>query len=190
DDIERCSVANGLGVALGRVKGLGETRSRGGVAGLVGPRERDERDLIALDPSQSAPVSAEQPDAAAHYRVEHRLDISLRLTNDTQNVTGGGLLVQSGGKVTVARLQLLEQANVLNGDHRLIGESIQQRDLSLGKWAHIGTQNGETTQRLAFAEQWNLRTAVDRVEFQQLKRIGILALRHRLDVVDDDGPTI
>src|SRR5262249_27483894 len=124
DDIERCSVANGLGVALGRVKGLGETRSRGGVAGLVGPRERGERDLIALDPSQSALVSAEQPDAAAHYRVEHRLDISLRLTNDTQNVTGGSLLVQGGAKATFPRLQLLDKPSVPNRDDGLVGEGL------------------------------------------------------------------
>ena len=47
----------------------------------------------------------------------------------------GGLLLERFGEVAVARLELGEQAHVLDGDHRLVGERLQQLDLRVGKRA-------------------------------------------------------
>jgi hypothetical protein len=36
----------------------------------------------------------------------------------------------------VARLQLLEQPHVLDGDHGLVGEGLEQRDVLVGERTH------------------------------------------------------
>ena len=46
-----------------------------------------------------------------------------------QDLGGGGLLLQRLGQVGIALLQLLEQPHVLDGDDRLVGERLDQRDL-------------------------------------------------------------
>ena len=109
--------------------GCGKDALSGGVASVVGARERGELDLIARDPGQHARVRPQQADGAGHDRVEHRLDIRLRAADDAQDVAGGGLRVQRRGQLAVARLELGEEAHVLHGDHGLVGEGLQERDL-------------------------------------------------------------
>src|SRR5262249_30260656 len=121
---------------------------------------------------------------------EHGLNISRRPADHTEDFARGSLLIEGLGEVSITGLELLEEPNILDGNNRLVGEGLEESHLGIGKWAHIGTQNRETTKWLAFAEQRDLRNAVDRVEFQQFKCVGILAPRHYLDVVDNDGPTI
>ena len=45
----------------------------------------------------------------------------------------GGLRVQRRGQLAVARLQLGQQARVLDRDHGLVGERLEQRDLVVGE---------------------------------------------------------
>ena len=40
------------------------------------------------------------------------------------------------GQFLRARLHLVEQAHVLDGDHRLVGKSLEQFNLLLGEWPH------------------------------------------------------
>ena len=49
----------------------------------------------------------------------------------TRRISAGALLVERGGQLGVARLQLLEQAHVLDGDHGLIGKCLEQLDFTL-----------------------------------------------------------
>ncbi len=126
DDVDRCPIANGL-----RVQALGADRPwegcpREGVDRLVRVLHRGKLDLIARDPSHRARVGSQQADGAGHDRVEHRSDVRLRAADDTQDVAGGGLCVQRRGQLAVARLQLGEQADVLDGDHRLVGEGLDE----------------------------------------------------------------
>src|SRR5215472_16132020 len=71
---------------------------------------------------------------AGENRIEYRLYVRLRAADDTQDVAGRGLRVERRPQLTVARLQLREQAHVLDGDHGLVGERLQQLDLLLRKW--------------------------------------------------------
>jgi hypothetical protein len=50
-----------------------------------------------------------------------------RAADGLEHVCGGGLLLKGFA-------QLVEQARILNGDHRLISESLHQLDLLVGKW--------------------------------------------------------
>src|SRR5215831_7878147 len=71
---------------------------------------------------------------AGENRIEYRLYVRLRAADDTQDLAGRGLRVERRPQLTVARLQLREQAHVLDGDHGLVGERLQQLDLLLRKW--------------------------------------------------------
>ena len=50
--------------------------------------------------------------------------------DDPQDLAGGGLLLQRLGEVAVARLELREEPDVLDGDDGLIGEGLEQLDLA------------------------------------------------------------
>src|SRR6266568_7148557 len=93
-------------------------------------------------------------------------------------------------KGKVLFLQLGEEANVLDRDDGLVGKGLEQGDLGIGKGAHLSAQDGETAKRLTLAQERDFRSAVDGIELEQLERVGILTLRHQLDVVEDDRLTI
>src|SRR5207245_3888947 len=85
-----------------------------------------ERDHLTIEPVQSGECRLAQPSGAFYDSLEDWLQISWRAADDAQDLGGSGLLLQSFGEVTVAFLQFLEQAHVLDGDDRLIGEGLQQ----------------------------------------------------------------
>ena len=51
--------------------------------------------------------------------IQHRLDIRRRAGDDAKNLTRRGLLLQR-------LLELVEQPDILDGDHRLVGEGLQE----------------------------------------------------------------
>jgi hypothetical protein len=61
--------------------------------------------------------------------VELRVNVGQRLRNHAQDLAGRGLLFERLGQLAIARLQLVEQPGVLDRDHRLFGEGLQQGDL-------------------------------------------------------------
>src|SRR5262249_12356592 len=73
--------------------------------------------------------------------------ISLRLTDDAQNVACRGLLVERRGQLPVARLQLLEQPHVLDGDDSLVGEGTEQGDLAVGEPSGFYPPNTDHAER-------------------------------------------
>ncbi|HVD83531.1 MAG TPA: hypothetical protein VNC42_04780, partial [Bradyrhizobium sp.] len=65
-------------------------------------------------------MSADQPIGAGRNRLEYRLHVRRRAGDHLQDVGRGGLPLQ--------RLPgLVEQPGVLNRNHRLVGEGLQQR---------------------------------------------------------------
>ena len=58
-----------------------------------------------------------------------------------QDLRGRRLLLQRLGQLAIARLQLLEQPHVLDRDHRLVGEGLQQLDLLVGERAGLSSAN-------------------------------------------------
>ena len=95
--------------------------------------ERRPLNSVSLHQPQIDGDALEQVDTAFHDRIEHRLHVGRRAADDPQDLRGRGLLVERLGDLAVARLQLLEQPRVLDRDHCLIGEGLQQRDLFLGE---------------------------------------------------------
>ena len=77
------------------------------------------------------PFSFAEPNGGLGHRIEHGLQIERRAADDLQHVGGRGLLLQRFGQVARARLHLVEQPHVLDRDHGLVGEGLDEFDLAL-----------------------------------------------------------
>ena len=86
-----------------------------------------EMDELAVEPEDRAKFSLAQARRPFGDHVEHRLQIGRRARDDAEHVVRRRLLLQRFGQRAVARLHLVEQADVLDGDDRLVGEGLQQR---------------------------------------------------------------
>jgi hypothetical protein len=153
-NVEGHASADGVGVRGSGMHRMGEERAQRGVRRVViAARQRGEHDLIAVDPGQRARVRAKQADGALHNRVEDRLDIRLGAADDAQDVAGGGLRVQRRGQLAVARLELGEQPHVLDRDHRLVGEGLEESGLPRSEEMNLSAPDEDDANRDAFSRQ-------------------------------------
>ena len=119
-------------------------------------------------------VCVAQPRRIFRHHIQHRLDVRRRAGDHAQNLTRRRLLLQR-------LLEFLEQPDVLDGDHGLIGEGFKQLDLRRGEGTHLGATrdqcsnefplltkgNGqESAQAAGGTQHWEivLRTDVGNVE--------------------------
>ena len=94
--------------------------------------------LVVLE--DRAAVGARQLAGAGDDRVEHRLDVQRRAHRPTDLAQRRQLLDRLG-QLARPRLQLLEEADVLDGDDGLVGESLQQLDLVVGERPGLGARH-------------------------------------------------
>src|SRR5712691_1537725 len=90
----------------------------------------DMMDQLAVELIERAEEPVAQPHGASDDRVEDRLHVGLRSADDAQDLGRRRLLFQRFGEVSVADLELLEEPDVLDGDDRLVGEGLEEGDLS------------------------------------------------------------
>ncbi len=81
---------------------------------LEEPRRSPRRSAAARSISPSSlkmklHVGTTEPVAFSHERLEHRLEVEGRATDDLQHFAGGGLLLEGLGEVAIPRLELLEE---------------------------------------------------------------------------------
>src|SRR5262249_47976183 len=62
--------------------------------------------------------------------------------------------LQGFAQFRVACLQLFEQAHVFNGNHGLVSESLEERDLLVDEWIDCGTTNQNRSNCKTFTHQW------------------------------------
>ena len=86
---------------------------------------------LAIEAIHIRPVGAAQPDRFSATVSNTGSEIERRAADDVEHVGGGGLLLQRIAQLVGALLLGLEQPHVLDGDHRLVGESRQKRDVLL-----------------------------------------------------------
>src|SRR5215471_13390273 len=72
----------------------------------------------------------------AHNSAEHSLKVESRADGLT-NLTQRSQLANRLRQFSRPRLQFLEQPDIFNGDHRLVGESFKKLDLRRGEGAHL-----------------------------------------------------
>src|SRR5205085_4323130 len=86
-------------------------------------------------PNTYAP--AKEARCASRDSLEYRLLVRRRTADYAQDLARGGLLIERFAEVFVARLELLKEAHVLDGDHGLVGEGLEQCKVRIGKRARI-----------------------------------------------------
>ncbi len=106
-------------------------------------------------------------------RIEHRLQIERRAADDFQHVRRRRLLLQRLAQFGGARLHLVEQADILDGDHGLVGEGLDKLDLAIRERADFRPGQGEDADRLTLAHE---RHAQDRREATEFRDLGELML--------------
>ncbi len=93
-----------------------------------------------------AAVHARELGGARDDRAEHGLEIERRahrLSDFAECLSSPTDLRELGG----SRFQFLEQAHVLDGDHRLVGKGLEQFLLRLGNWSGLGPAHDDGTDR-------------------------------------------
>src|SRR6516164_8269499 len=101
-------------------------------------------------------------------RVEHRLQVESRATDDLKHVGSRGLLLQ--------RLpEFVQQPRILDGDDCLRGEVLHQRDLLFGKWTGLLTEDVDRADQLVLLQHWYRNE--DARATKPEGRIGCFALR-------------
>ena len=147
---------------------------------------------FAVEPKQRGEKPVAQPHGAPHNDVEDRLDVGRRARDHPQDVGRGGLLLERRRQLSVSRLQLLEQPDVLDRDHRLVGERLEDRDLFGREGMDLGPPIDEDgAQRRALAQQRSPQKCPG-------QRAGLPHAGHALrelrlgrhDVLDVDRPSV
>src|SRR5688572_20373114 len=83
--------------------------------------------------------------------VEHRLHVGRRAADDSEHLGCGCLMLQSFAQFCIALLDLLEQTHVLDGDDRLVGESLEKGNLLLSEGFDFRAANSNGADRNALA---------------------------------------
>ena len=62
-------------------------------------------------------------------------------------------------QLALARLLRLEQPRVLDGDHGLVGEGLEELDLPVGEESRLGTRHEDCSDDLPLADHWHTKAA-------------------------------
>ena len=113
----------------------------------------DEMEQLAIEAEHVREQAAAESDSVAHDRLEHRLHVGRRGADHAKDRGRRRLLLQCLGQLAGARLHLVEQAHVLDRDHRLVGEGGDQLDLLLGERPDDVARQGDHADHRTAAQQ-------------------------------------
>src|SRR5262249_43523272 len=140
---------------------------------------REEEHPIFL-PSYRGEVGVTKAGSRFNERLQHRLEIEGRAADDLKHVGGGRLLLDGLAQRVRPRLPLLEQSRVLDGDHGLIGKSLEQSNLSLREELHFAAAECDCANRDTFSHhghaKYRAETPVSCV-FAALGKFGVFGLQ-------------
>src|SRR5437773_10797571 len=85
--------------------------------------------------------------------VQHWLNVGRRGGNDVQDVGAAGLVREGLGQLARAFLHLIEQSDIADSDHGLVGESLQQVDLLGTERDRLQSAQDYCTDSLALLQQ-------------------------------------
>src|SRR5262245_7451532 len=102
----------------------------------------------ALDPEDLRINRLAKASRILGHSVHDGPQVGRRLTNDTEDLTRSRLLLQG-------LLRLVEQADVLDRDDRLVSECLEQGNLVLGEAPRLGAAEADRAKRNTFPHQGN-----------------------------------
>src|SRR5262249_41673394 len=85
-------------------------------------------------------------------RLEHGPDVGRGARDDAQDVRHRGLPFERLGQLAIARLELVEEPHVLDRDHGLVREGLEERDLTLREWSRFGPPDSEDPEHSPLAQ--------------------------------------
>ena len=112
--------------------------------GLVAMSRQSQK--LTVDQTDVALLCTDETHRIGNYRVQHRLNIGRRAGNHAQDFTRCRLLLQRF-------LEFLEQPDVLQRDHCLIGKGFEQLDLCWSERIHLGTTPHQCANEFAALKQ-------------------------------------
>src|SRR5258706_241518 len=107
-----------------------------------------------------AAVEAGQLPRALHDGLQHGLQVERR-ADRVPHLAQRRELPHRACERLRARLQLLEQSHVLDRDHRLVGEGLEQFDLMATKLPHLAAPHGDNPDRAVVPHHRNAEHAAE-----------------------------
>src|SRR6516162_1162035 len=89
------------------------------------------------------------------YRLEHRLKLARRRTDDLQYLRCRRLLFQRFGEIGSTLSQFVEQPGVFDGDDRLGGEAREQLNLLLAEGPYFLSVNNDSATDSVVVQHWH-----------------------------------
>src|SRR5262249_15654544 len=93
---------------------------------------------VSLPPIPGTEFGFAKPGGVLPHRLEHGLKLPVRARNNAQHLRGSRLLLKCLSKLACALLLGIEQAHVLDCNHRLVREGFSEFNLLLGERLHLG----------------------------------------------------
>ena len=138
----------------------------------MGPRDH----TSPLVESQHHVINPTNRGGALDDGVEDWLHVRRRSADDAQHLGRRRLMLQGLPQFCVALLDFLEQTDVLDGDHGLIGESFEKSDLIVCKRTRVRSVYPDGSDRPSVAEQRRGQESFDLSgQLDVQSKIGILA---------------
>src|SRR5436305_3459013 len=109
------------------------------------------QDLTVEAEDQGAFGRAE-PDCVLGQRLEDWLKIERGPPDHLEELAGRRLLLEGDPQLAIARLQLPEQPDVPDGDDRLLGERLEERNLLVGKGPWLAAPDADRANREPLSE--------------------------------------
>src|ERR1700674_3506571 len=100
---------------------------------------RSRRESGAVATQHECDVAADQPYGCLDNGVEYGLHVGRRLTYYAQDFRRRGLALQRLAEIPRFCLDFVEQPRVLDRDQRLIGEGLDELDLTRREWFGLGS---------------------------------------------------
>ena len=128
---------------------------------------RNEVQGVAVPTIDISKLGVADADGVLQHGCKHRLKIAGRAADDLEHLRRRRLLLQRFGKLARALLLRLEQPRVLDRDHRLVGEGLDQLDLLLSERPYGSAMQDEHANRNPLSQK---RHAEDCAKVAELLR--------------------
>src|SRR5215510_3617995 len=121
--------------------------------------------------SQRHIIDPTNPCGALHNGIEDWLHVRGGPADDAEHFGRCGLMFKGLAQFGIALLQFFEQSYVLDGDDRLVGKSLQERDLFIRERPHLRAADKDHPDRDPGTRQWGCQRSSNTV------RTSVLCVR-------------
>src|SRR5690242_5882512 len=121
-------------------------------------RRTDRRDIaedVAVTLRDERHFSLAQPCRGLGYHLQHGFEVESRTADDLEHFCDRRLVFERLFKVARAHAQLAQEPRILDGNDRLSGKILHQRNLLIVERAYLLSKKDERTDYFALLEHWH-----------------------------------